>query len=464
MNPIRHTTRALVRMLRRSFDAATGGSDKRWPSWASQYAPARQQLAARHQLSSRASYQIANSPTGASVADQWVTNLVGDGPSVRSGHPSKPMREALEDSFSRWSEDVDVAGGGDLAGFLNGSVRSIVGAGEAVAHMVTTPRGELRLRLASPEQLDPSRTRELEDMTKIIAGVEFDVSGRIVAYHIYPNQPDLFVTMAWAPIRIPAEDVLHTFEAKTPGQVRGTSWLAPVMTTILQIDQLQDALLARANTAALFGAFVTDPSGTSGFGAGARDPQQLGLEPGVLRLLPPDATVVFPNMPTSEGTPELLKHLLRAVAAGTGLPCELLTGDLSSTNYSSAKLGLEAFKRRCKAIRETLLVARLLRPIWRRWVTLEILSGRLYAPDFERDPSPYFAASFLFPEWASLDPYREAQADVTLLNAGIRSRAEIIAARGRDVADVDAEIASDTFTPRGPAQPGQQLLENANAP
>ena len=55
-----------------------------------------------------------------------------------------------------------------------------------------------------------------------------------------------------------------------------------------------------------------------------------------------------------------------------------------------------------------------------------------------QDPSPYFAASFLFPEWAALDPLKEATADVTLLNAGIRSRSEIIAARGRDIDDVDA--------------------------
>ena len=76
-----------------------------------------------------------------------------------------------------------------------------------------------------------------------------------------------------------------------------------------------------------------------------------------------------------------------------------------ATNYSSAKLGLEAFKRRVKALRSSLLVPRLFEPIWRRWVLLEILIGRLHAPDFARDPEPYFAVSFLFTEWAALDPH-----------------------------------------------------------
>lgn len=374
------------------------------------------------------------------------------------------MREALESAFSQWSEDVDITGSGiDLAGFLSSAVRSIVSSGEAVIQLVTTERGELRLRLLNSEQLDAARTRELEDMTKIVAGVEFSPRGKIVAYHVYETQPDLFVSMQWAPIRIPAEDLLHVFEAVVPGQVRGVSWYAPVLTTILQIDQLQDALLARANTAALFGGFVSDPSNTSGLADGTRDPAQLSLEPGVLRILPPDCSITFPTMPDSGNAPDLLKHLLRSVAAGSGLPFELLTGDLSNTNYSSAKLGLESFKRRCIALRESLIVARLLRPVWKRFVTLEILSGRLQAPDFERDPTAYFAASFLFSSWASLDPLKDATADIALINAGVRSRIEVISSRGRDPDDVNAEIQSDSFVPRQqPAVSGNQgAPENA---
>ena len=136
----------------------------------------------------------------------------------------------------------------------------------------------------------------------------------------------------------------------------------------------------------------------------------------------------------------------------------MLAGDLSQVNYSSAKLGLEAFKRRVTALRSSLLDARLLRPLWRRVVLLEILSGRLSAPGFERDPEPYFKMSAMWPGFAALDPLKEATADIDLLNAGLRSRAEIIAARGRDISDVDAEIASDSFVPRMAARPPNPTL------
>jgi lambda family phage portal protein len=344
---------------------------------------------------------------------------------------------------------------------LSGLTRSMVTNGEGLIHLVTSPRGELRLRLLSPEQLDPAMTREVENMARIISGVEFDASGRRIAYHVFPSQPDLVASVVTTPVRIPAEDVVHTFEQKTPGQVRGISWLTPVLTRLQELDKLEDALLARASVAALFAGFVTDPEGASGFGTGKIDPQEMSLEPGIIRVLPPAATINFPNMPDFADAPDVLAHVLRQIASGVGLPPFLLDGNYGAINYSSGKLGLETFKRRVTAIRASILNARVLQPIWNRFVTLEVLSGRLYAPAFERDPAPYLAMTAQWPAFGSLDPYREAQADVALLQAGLRSRAEIIASRGRDVAEVDQEIEADTFRPLAAPARAPALLETS---
>jgi hypothetical protein len=75
--------------------------------------------------------------------------------------------------------------------------------------------------------------------------------------------------------------------------------------------------------------------------------------------------------------------------------------------------------------------------LWQRVVALEIISGRLHAPDFEFATDDYFGASFLFPQWESLNPLDETKADVMAIEAGIASRHQIIAARGRDPEEVD---------------------------
>jgi lambda family phage portal protein len=235
------------------------------------------------------------------------------------------------------------------------------------------------------------------------------------------------------------------------------------MTALHEYQALLDALRARAKTSALFGAFVTDTTGTGFADATGRGPDRdLSLEPGVVRVLDPGQSITFPNMPDMADAPALVRQMQRDICAGVGIPFELACGDLSTVNYSSAKLGLEAYKRKVKAFRASLLIPRVLEPIWRRWVLLEILSGRLYVRDFERDPQTYFDVSFLFSEWASLDPLKDAQADQITLATGLRSRAEIISARGRDIADVDAEIAADTFRST-PLPSTQGNLDNATA-
>ena len=168
------------------------------------------------------------------------------------------------------------------------------------------------------------------------------------------------------------------------------------------------------------------------------------MEPGTLRVLPPGTEVQFPtNMPDTQGAGDFLKHILRGIAAGGGVPASLLSGDLSDVNYSSARMGLEQFKRSCSRIQSTMLVSQLLQPIWERFVLIEVLSGRLEARDYEEAPEAYNDVDFRWPAWPSLDPSKDAEADEVALRTKVKSRAEIIAARGRDIEDVDREITAD---------------------
>jgi capsid protein len=147
---------------------------------------------------------------------------------------------------------------------------------------------------------------------------------------------------------------------------------------------------------------------------------------------------------------DFLRYTQRSIAAGLAMPYELLCGDLSQTNFSSARVGLHSFQRRCAAIRASVLVERLLRPTWARMVTLEVLSGTINVPAFT-DMTELFELTVMWPAWPIISPKEDTDADVAAIAAGIVSRQAVVEARGRDVEDVDREIAADTFTPR-PAQ------------
>jgi lambda family phage portal protein len=246
-----------------------------------------------------------------------------------------------------------------------------------------------------------------------------------------------------ASVFVPREDVHHIFEAVSASQQRVASWFTPALTAIHSFDALLDACIETAKTKALFTGFVKNIDGSGAVGADLAELQP--MMPGSLVELPIGCDVTFNDPGDMSSLDAVVRASARQICAAMGVPYEPIF-DLSQTNYSSNKAGFESFKRRVRVIRN-MLVAQFLQPVWEKWVAIEILSGRLRAPDYARDPRVYNNVAFLWSEWASLDPYREAQANATLLQIGVKSRQQIITEGGRDVEQVDAELASDQFVP-----------------
>jgi lambda family phage portal protein len=462
------------RAFRRSFDAA---GPRRWPRHSQVWAQNSQSLAARNIITKRSNYLSWNSPTGAAFVEGWVTNLIGSGPTVRSGHGDKDVRADLESRFAEWCTSCNVEGVGDLSGMLETAVRSTVTSGESLFHFAVDGGGNLGLRLLASEQLDSSRTVPSLGMTgdgpNVVSGVEKDRNGKIAAYWILDDAPD----QVWASVapskRVDAVDIAHIFKKQFPGQVRGLSWFTAIASRLVELDTLEDSALVRARCAAIMAGFVSGDPENSMFDPdigtdGSVTPPELTLEPGTMTWLPPGATVTFSQLGDMSTVTDLMRHMLRSIAAGGGMSYEALTADLSQVNYSSARLGAASFQRRIKALQGSLLTAQLLTPIWRRWVLLEILTGRIHAPDFQTAPLAYLNATWLFPGFPSVDPLKEAKANALDIASRTRSRAEIIADHGRDVSDVDEEIGSDPLFVSDPvaaaallAQPDQQESQNA---
>lgn len=428
--------RALTSLFGRSAIEA-GGSGRRWPH-AGLRAPAREMLATRQLAAARARWFAINTPEGAAMANAIVANLVGDGPSIRPVIADKSLYAALVAIFGEFWDRCDIEGVSDLAGILQRLAWLLFVDGEFFVHFSLDPESsELRLRILSPEQVGGVPDQLLDGGGRIIAGVEFDANGRRIAYHIRENV-DVPLMTALTVRRIPAEDICHVFEPKFAGQVRGLSGFAAAATTLSEVAALRDALLAKAKTAALFGGVIYNPNATD---AGARSgglDDELAMEPGGMIKAPPGWSVEFSDPPSTEGAVDFLRSQIRAIAAAAGIPYELVSGDLSQVNYSSARLGLMEFRRRMTALQRTLIVARFLQPVWRRFLLLEGLAGRV-----PMTTALATKAEFVFPGWAQIDPLKETKADLAAIAGNIKSRFEVISARGRDPETVDAEIAQD---------------------
>jgi capsid protein len=96
-------------------------------------------------------------------------------------------------------------------------------------------------------------------------------------------------------------------------------------------------------------------------------------------------------------------------------------------------------------------------------VLIEVLSGRIEARDYENAPELYNDVDFRWPAWPSLDPSKDAEADEVALRTKVKSRAQVIAASGRDIEDVDREIAADPLREEQDNNNSDPAKENANA-
>lgn len=430
----------------RSLDAAAGG--RRWANASTVTNANAEALATAGRIGPRAEYYSLNNPHAASAISAFVANIVGPGIKPQSQIRNETDRTALHNQWLAWTDTADADGLTDFYGLQALAVRTMAVQGEAFGRMIVRPvngQPTLQVQLLHPDQIDRALTRELDGNRRVVSGIEFDASGRRVAYHVFKNRPgDPFAT-SYERTRIPSDDMLHLFAPVSPGQVRGMSWLTSVLLRLHEIDGSEDAQLMRQRVAAMFAGFIVDVEGQAGSFEGDKAGSVLesGMEPGTLKVLPPGTDIRFSDPAAVGDVMPFLKQQLHAVAAGIGVTYEQMTGDLEGVNYSSIRAGLVEFRRRVETIQHNTVVFQFCRPIWERFVRLQVLSGAMKARGFDREPTPWMAAKWIPPGFEWVDPQKDAQAAIAEIDAGLRSRAEVVSSRGYDIEALDAEIAAD---------------------
>lgn len=427
---IRIARRALARFIApemtRGYDAA---SWKRFPREARTGRTATETIAAAGPIRSKARYYAANDAHAAAGVNALVTYAWGCG--AIPAHADADLVAAFTDD---WWNVCDADGRADFGGLIAQAIRAMIVDGECL--VVLRQRDGLKLQLMPAEQLDESLTRELGGGAFIAAGIEFNAAGERVAYWIRPFLPtQQFET--WAPpVRVDAADVLHLMRPEGIGQIRGISWLAPIMLKLADLGLLSDALLKGFQVAALNSVYLVDKDGTPAVpfeGDKDGDALDVSLEPGAARILRGNWDMKA-NTPTQAmQSVEFMTASIEEVAAGLGVPAFMVSANVSRANYSSLRAALITFKASLEALQFNVIVPQLLAPVWRRWSMTRDGTVAEQATD----------AEWRFPALPEADPLKQLQAVKLALDSKLMSRKEAIAARGESIERVDADIAAD---------------------
>jgi len=268
---------------------------------------------------------------------------------------------------------------------------------------------------------------------EIRMGVEFNAYGKPVAYHVWSRHPaDGGVRKRE---RIPAEEIIHLYTRTRPGQTRGITWFAPVLTSIKMFDGYTEAELVAARTAAAKMGFiqtaVADGIGPSVDLAKPREPRQMEAAAGIIDELDPGQTFKEwdPKHP-STAFKEFSGAILRGVARGLGMSYMTLTGDLNGTSYSSGRIGLLPERDRWRVLQQEVSM-RFLRPLYRAWVPMARLAGALKVDG--RIASDLTAIAWKGRGWAWIDPLKDMQGTVLGIQHGLDSRTDALMEQGLDL-------------------------------
>lgn len=431
----------------RGYDAAKTG--RRTTGWTAAGTSANAEIGpAAARIRARSRDLVRNNPHAARAARVMVSNLVGAGIVPRLDTDDRGAKLAARDDWRAFSDNCDPEGLTDFYGIQALAARTVFESGEALIQLLPRPnvrnlRVPLQLRVLEPDYLDWAKTHEVAGGGAVVQGVEYDRSGRRVAYWLFDQHPGETlpsVRRKYASVRVPAARILPVFDRMRPGQVHGVPWLAPAVLRLRDIADYDEAELVRKKIEACFAAFVKRSGNATSPLAKSTTTDDSGrrierLSPGMVQYLGLDEDVAFASPAASEGYAEYMKVQLHAVAAGTGCTYEQLTGDLEGVNYSSIREGKVEYWQLLDVWQWHMVIPQACRPVWSAFQEARAIAGRV-------PQNGLGAAIWAPPKRAWVDPAKDVKAQVEAIRSGLLTLRDAIAARGEDPDEQLDEIAA----------------------
>lgn len=163
------------------------------------------------------------------------------------------------------------------------------------------------------------------------------------------------------------------------------------------------------------------------------------LQSGALVELQPgqNVTSVNPNGAT-DGITEFVNAQMQQIAMSLGITEQSLSGSTANASFSAAKL-TDRLQRQTFKTRTSALTTFVLKPIYSRWLKAEMLRNKaldLNFSDFDKLVNAKYVSEFV----ESLDPLKDVQTQVLMIDNKIKSRSMVVSEFGYDPYQVLKEI------------------------
>ncbi len=373
---------------------------------------------------------VRGNPLLASVKRNLTVGLIGDGITVRVLHDDPVVRERAQRRWDTFCATV-LDDRDDFYGIERQAVSGMIDADCLVIWRPANGKPDQKLTVLPGDYLDHTLNQALPGGGKIVMGVEFDVDGQRVAFHIFEEHPgDLIMRNAGKRRRVDARDVDHVFERLEPGMGRGAPWMHASLNTEQERDETKRAIRIKKRIQACLALFRRPGDGGEAFALGKREKQVSGqdletMRPGMIIYGQPGEEAPTPIVPSSDGDGDgFLRGEAMQVCAGIGVPYHLGTGDYSQSNFTSMRSENIAYHARLDDWTQHTLDPCLLGPAFRRVMRLGILEGDAALATVRYE--------VLAPPRALTDPLKEIMAKVIEARSIPGAMARLLSTYGLD--------------------------------
>lgn len=391
----------------------------------------------RGRLSWIARDMLRNNPRVVKAQRQLVNKVVAKGimPSVVPANPDDLETKSRVEKLIRmhWGRtSIDADGLCNIFGQQGLSLATTALSGEVflrrrfrrAADRLPLP---YQVQALEPDYLVDTIDGTLPNGNRAVQGIEFDRLGRRVAYHFYAEHPGGRYGAGIQVRRVAAENVIHVFDMQRPGQARGVTWFAPILTLLHELQKYQDGQVKRQEIAAMFAAILKHEEDADAL------KEDFGeLRSGAILNIGSDEEMTFTDPPTVEGYEPFMRGTDRTLAGGLGLTYEEFTGDYSNVNYSSARMGRIDTEPNTERWQSHMMV-----PMFCDRQAEWFKEAAAFARGI--DPDSYDIV-WTPPKRPLVDPRLDFAAFEKARRAGFASRRSFIRQTGNDPAAVEAEI------------------------
>lgn len=414
-----------------------------------------------------ARYLDENHDLARSVLNTLVSQVVGTGllsfPMVKdeSGALMDDINERLETLWADWSHKPEVTHEYDWPKVQRLAARSWFRDGEVFAQLV---RGDVPLLdhgtavMLSLEMLEADLCPVgLNDSSaQIRQGIKKNTWGRPNTYYFYRNYPsegdgDSIITgipfnVSFTSLDdvkgIIAQNILHLKHTDRIRQTRGVSIFSSVFTRLDDLKDYEESERMAARIGAAFAFAITKNIDYTG--SDTPDPnrfRELDLAPGIIadNLQPGESMESLKNERPDNKITDFRANQLKAVAGGTNASYSELSKDFDGS-YSSQRQELVTQNRHYKTIRNE-FVATFVQPTWQAFV--ETCRDQALIDLRGADPLTIFDAEHVGLGTPYIEPQRESEAAIKNVQAGFKSKTQVILEAGGNPREVTKQIEAE---------------------